>query len=1688
MPFATRLLSQSSGTTVAGGGADSSNNVKPNGGKKSSNGNEANMANTTRNSLLPQQQQQQQRNENLRKLFATNKKQNSTILQQNKNISDNNLRDNIGGTVAAATTTIAPLEPNSNGSNSMPTKPEKNEPLQRDWALSQSNGYMAYPGHNERRDEDNMSMTAKPTTTTPKRRSSSQIRRWQVRDHYSMEMQSQMLPKSGSCLALASRAKTDEEVAGNQYSMTVKTPSNQSYGSDINLNTSVQQLKHDQPQHHDYQHQAGSQSILATTTGLNNNYRESCPEVHSITIPKSRRPSLQWYKRKNWLSQEENDAVDEVHDSVGGGHTRTNVVAMTQPLGNMGRPTAEAYNQFERRLYSSDENNQYSRELSAKTDCIVGNTIENKRTSNTNNNNSNYNLYSGNTQQWSGAASNYISIQGENYIRDDDDGGVVGVATRRRPRAHSYGYYSNELLKSLDSDEDNADEDDVDNVVVTARNVGYYSQENKNMMKPLGNRNYNDHNYNYKGDYVNENAMDENYPNYSNDNNDYDNDYDVEDGGGGVGDYVVDEDSEFELLGSGNDENNDDNDDVRGEDDDDDDDSVIDDDGQSTTTADDENHNKSQQRHSYFQQHHTSSLPPAIKRPSSVAELMKIRLKPKTPTDRVENSPTIITNVMSPITSSSSSPTAGLTASSQHGRHDHHHHQTTDLQSLSQHSGLIKNSCVQNNFIYHENKQKHQHPTHLMMMEEIANSSAAAAAAAAASRQQAMNNATSDVDDDGNDADNTGRILHGQTINQNKYIFHGSQQRLPVMPAVVAAGNDDVEHNNRTMSNPTAVYINESFTGNKSPINSFTAHNQFDCTKIYTNALVNNTSTAATTAQESPTLAQRLEKFRIKRQQQQQNIDESLSPNSTSVYCGNKTTFRENSVPSSSSPPPPPPQSLKSDQQQAIFAGAAPGYLSAEQTLKLNNPHIQVERGDPKRDTSVAGGQRQQQNFTNLHGETFERQLPYISINPQEYSQTQAEFLNTNNKNYNNNSFFNEKSDFIECQTKQEQELVPNYWQEEDNRNNNQTSKRVIVRRRIVKSTSKSSRTRQRSVSQEKHTLNTEAASAAAAASANAKEKRFWWSWITTSSSSLPTPSSTCNKNAELASIQSTKNLKTLNIPKPNKDLHQHPQPSENFIMGMLRTMKLKERLAISLGATLILLTLLLVVDVQMDFGVTNRHLLPAQPQTIHQRVRYADDGSFMRDIKRKFLQKSNYSGSKETSTPQTTQARPGSAAGGSAGSQSAGMIATGFQEPNAAAAAEVRQTLMTTKKPIPHDRFEDLVKIVSDYTATQQYGHVIVDNDGNDDGKNPSLGDIMKMKPSKNATNLEKFQLRITKHELYSENDTLVDALLKDMIKLPIKHVVQKEGGTQLKLMIEYPNNIKALMKPMRFPRDQQTLPNHFYFTDYERHNAEIAAFHLDRILGFRRAMPVTGRLLNITTEIYQVADENLLKTFFVSPSSNLCFHGKCSYYCDTSHAICGNPDMLEGSFAAFLPAYEQAGRKVWRHPWRRSYHKRRKAQWETDANYCSMVRDIPPYDEGRRLLDLMDMSVFDFLTGNMDRHHYETFKIYGNDTFTLHLDHGRGFGKAFHDDLTILAPVLQCCMLRKSTVKKLLEFHNGPRPLSEVMRESMLVDPVSPVLWEPHLAALDRRVGIILQGVRDCVKKNPPEENEGSEDNVSS
>ncbi|XP_020491946.2 extracellular serine/threonine protein kinase FAM20C [Labrus bergylta] len=336
------------------------------------------------------------------------------------------------------------------------------------------------------------------------------------------------------------------------------------------------------------------------------------------------------------------------------------------------------------------------------------------------------------------------------------------------------------------------------------------------------------------------------------------------------------------------------------------------------------------------------------------------------------------------------------------------------------------------------------------------------------------------------------------------------------------------------------------------------------------------------------------------------------------------------------------------------------------------------------------------------------------------------------------------------------------------------------------------------------------------------------------------------------------------------------------------------------------------------------------------------------------------------------------------------------------------------------------------------------------------------------------RFHIGINRYELYSRHSPVLDALLKDLVTQRITSVAMKSGGTQLKLIMTFQNYGQALFKPMKQTREQETPPDFFYFSDFERHNAEIAAFHLDRILDFRRVPPVAGRLVNMTREIRDVTrDKKLWRTFFISPANNVCFYGECSYYCSTEHALCGKPDQIEGSLAAFLPDLNLAKRKTWRNPWRRSYHKRKKAEWEVDQDYCDEVKQTPPYDRGTRLLDVMDMTIFDFLMGNMDRHHYETFEKFGNDTFIIHLDNGRGFGKHSHDELSILVPLSQCCRLRKSTYLRLQLLAKEEYKLSSLMEESLLRDKLTPILIQPHLQAMDRRLRLVLQVLAGCIEK---------------
>ncbi|KAJ8283919.1 hypothetical protein COCON_G00027690 [Conger conger] len=353
------------------------------------------------------------------------------------------------------------------------------------------------------------------------------------------------------------------------------------------------------------------------------------------------------------------------------------------------------------------------------------------------------------------------------------------------------------------------------------------------------------------------------------------------------------------------------------------------------------------------------------------------------------------------------------------------------------------------------------------------------------------------------------------------------------------------------------------------------------------------------------------------------------------------------------------------------------------------------------------------------------------------------------------------------------------------------------------------------------------------------------------------------------------------------------------------------------------------------------------------------------------------------------------------------------------------------------------------------------------------------------------KFHMGINKYALYSREDPNIERLLQDMLNTKVINAdytqdekalkgscdcsqVVKPSGHHLKLTLKLLDFGKAMFKPMRQERDHETPEDFFYFVDFQRHNAEIAAFHLDRILDFRRVPPVAGRRINVTGDIlYTTHNEDLRSVFFTSPANNTCFFAKCLYMCKTEYAVCGKPDNLEGSMSAYLPGLSIAPRISIPNPWIRSYTFTGREEWEVNPFYCDTIKQLYPYNSGNRLLNIIDMAILDFLTGNMDRHHYEIFTKFGDDGFPLHIDNARGFGKHSHDEMSILAPLTQCCIIKRSTLLRLKLLSQEEFRLSDVMRESLGRDALRPILSEPHLQALDRRLLRVLRAVHKCVRK---------------
>lgn len=63
----------------------------------------------------------------------------------------------------------------------------------------------------------------------------------------------------------------------------------------------------------------------------------------------------------------------------------------------------------------------------------------------------------------------------------------------------------------------------------------------------------------------------------------------------------------------------------------------------------------------------------------------------------------------------------------------------------------------------------------------------------------------------------------------------------------------------------------------------------------------------------------------------------------------------------------------------------------------------------------------------------------------------------------------------------------------------------------------------------------------------------------------------------------------------------------------------------------------------------------------------------------------------------------------------------------------------------------------------------------------------------------------------------------------------------------------------------------------------------------------------------------------------------------------------------------------------------------------------------------------------------------------------------------------------VRMSTWNRLNLLRAGA--LSSAMRQALTFDPINPVLAEPHLAALDRRLSGVIATIRQCVESQGPD-----------
>lgn len=272
-----------------------------------------------------------------------------------------------------------------------------------------------------------------------------------------------------------------------------------------------------------------------------------------------------------------------------------------------------------------------------------------------------------------------------------------------------------------------------------------------------------------------------------------------------------------------------------------------------------------------------------------------------------------------------------------------------------------------------------------------------------------------------------------------------------------------------------------------------------------------------------------------------------------------------------------------------------------------------------------------------------------------------------------------------------------------------------------------------------------------------------------------------------------------------------------------------------------------------------------------------------------------------------------------------------------------------------------------------------------------------------------------------------------------------QNRGGSTVTIRVYFEDGYRAVFKA-----DQTRTATNY--------RSEIAAYHLDRLLGCGRTAPVVGRRINRAA----------LRSLLLASDTDADFMARV----DAELRDAPTGGAAGGATGGDAPSGDLRGALI-------AWHDRPLHSLPVPRGWTKWLAAGAEAPDAMRpaLPALAELTVFDYLLDNTDRWSGGNVLLLGAGGPVIFLDNGAGFADwRMQKQLRLDADLAGVCEFPRGLLRN-LEAMAPSRPqaerLSSRLERSLRRDPLAPVLSPAHLAAIDERAGLVLAHVSACEAK---------------